>query len=282
MAGALVPVAVAAASAARLSEWLYAVVGYRFDGGSLVTGSFSGGPTSSGSLPPAGKALGPLALLAAVGWRRSPLLARIWLGAAVVGVLGGGNFHPHYYLQLVAAAFVAGGGWRPHAVAWRRAPRSPVGAAAAATFALALPVAWATPTEQAKTIWPADPHLVHDAALARYVRAHTLPTERVLAVWATPTSTTSLTAGPPSATSGRATLPRFRAPSRPSATHWRRGGRSSWSSSNRPRSSIRAAARPLCCRREYRHVARVGGASVYRSRSHRMASATNSFVAPRA
>src|SRR2546422_234455 len=33
---ALVPVAIAAASAARLNDWLYAVFGYRFDGGSIV------------------------------------------------------------------------------------------------------------------------------------------------------------------------------------------------------------------------------------------------------
>src|SRR6476660_2019162 len=90
------------ASAARLNDWLYAVVGYRFDGSSLVTGSFAGrAPQLWLSLPPTGKALGLLVVLAAAGWRRAPLLARIWLGAAVVGVLAGGNCHPHYYLQLV-------------------------------------------------------------------------------------------------------------------------------------------------------------------------------------
>src|SRR5437870_4665739 len=89
---ALVPVAIAAASATRLNDWLYAVVGYRFDGGSLVTGSFAGRAHQLWlSLPPASKALGLLVVLAAAGWRRAPLLARIWLGAAVVGVLGGGN-----------------------------------------------------------------------------------------------------------------------------------------------------------------------------------------------
>src|SRR5437660_2538471 len=42
VAGALVPVAIAAASAARLSDWLYAVFGYRFNGDSLLTGSLTG------------------------------------------------------------------------------------------------------------------------------------------------------------------------------------------------------------------------------------------------
>ena len=39
LAGAIVPIGIAAASAARLSDWLYAVVGYRFQGDSMVTGS---------------------------------------------------------------------------------------------------------------------------------------------------------------------------------------------------------------------------------------------------
>jgi hypothetical protein len=184
--GALVPIAVAAASAARLSDWLYAVVGYRFNGDSIVTGSFATRTHQLWtSLPPAGKALGLLALLAAAGWRRAPVLARIWVAAAALGVLGGGNFHPHYYLQLVPPlSLLAAVGVR---TIWLSAPRPAVaaaGAAAAATLAVAMPVAWASPTEQAETIWPSDPHLAHDAVLARYVRAHTLPTQRVLAVWA--------------------------------------------------------------------------------------------------
>ena len=186
LGGALVPVALAAASAARLSDWLYAVVGYRFHGDSIVTGSLSSRIHQLWiSLPPAGKALGVLALLAAAGWRRSPLLARIWLGAGVVGVLGGGNFHPHYYLQLVPPlSLLAAEGVR---TLWLSAPRPAIAAACAAavgTLALAMPVAWATPTQQAETIWPRDPHLVHDGFLARYVRAHTRPNQRVLAVWA--------------------------------------------------------------------------------------------------
>ena len=71
VASALVPVAIAAASAARLSAWLYAVFGYRFEGDSLLTGSLSGRTHQFWlSLPPAGKALGLLAVLTAVGWRR--------------------------------------------------------------------------------------------------------------------------------------------------------------------------------------------------------------------
>jgi 4-amino-4-deoxy-L-arabinose transferase-like glycosyltransferase len=186
VSAALLPVAVAATSAARLSDWLYAVVGYRFHGDSLLTGSVDGRLHQLWlSLPPASKGLGLLAILAAVGYRPAPLLARIWLGTALLGVVGGGNFHPHYYLQLVPPLSLLGAlGLRR---LWLAAPRPALGATAAgaaATLALALPVAWASPVRQAQTIWPHDPHLVHDAALARYVRAHTRARQRILAVWA--------------------------------------------------------------------------------------------------
>jgi hypothetical protein len=278
VAGALVPVAIAAASATRLSAWLYAVVGYRFDGDSLLNGSLSGRAHQFWlSLPPAGKALGLLALLAAVGWRRSPLLARIWLGAAVLGAVAGGNFHPHYYIQLVPPlSLLAAVGVR---TLWLSAPRPAIaaaGAAAAATLALALPVAWATPTEQAKTIWPADPHLVHDAAIARYVRAHTLPTERVLAVWAD-ADLYYLADRRPAVrylwSQNIASIPG----ALDAVRHALATRRAELVVVVQPPSKLDPSGRTAALlRREYRLVARLGGASVYRSGSHRMASAINS------
>jgi hypothetical protein len=271
LGGALVPVAIAAASAARLSDWLYAVVGYRFHGDSIVTGSMPNRIHQLWmSLPPVGKALGILALLAAAGWRRSPLLARIWLGAAVVGVLGGGNFHPHYYLQLVPPlSLLAAEGVR---TLWLSAPRPAVaaaGAAAVATLALAMPVAWATPTKQAETIWPRDPHLIHDGVLARYVRAHTRPGQRVLAVWAD------------------ADL-YYLADRRPAVRYlWSRNVASIPGALQAVHHALatRRAALVLVVqapakldpsgrtaallRREYRRVARIGGATVYRTRNLR-------------
>jgi hypothetical protein len=270
VAGALVPVAIAAASAARLSAWLYAVVGYRFNGDSLLTGSLTGRAHQFWlSLPPAGKALGLLALLAVIGWRHSPLLARIWMGAAILGAIGGGNFHPHYYLQLVPPlSLLAAVGVR---TLWLSAPRPAIAAAAAgtaATLALTIPVAWATPTEQAETIWPADPHLVHDAVLARYVRAHTRPRERILAVWAD------------------ADL-YYLADRRPAVRYlWSRNVASIPGALQAVRDALATQRAELVIvvqppakldpsgrtaallRREYRPVARVAGASVYRSRPH--------------
>jgi hypothetical protein len=277
VAGALVPVAIAAASAAGLSDWLYAVVGYRFDGDSLVTGSLAGRANQLWlSLPPAGKALGPLVLLAAVGWRRSPLLARIWLGAAMLGVLGGGNFHPHYYLQLVPPlSLLAAVGVR---TLWLSAPRPAIAAAAAAaaaTFALALPVAFATPTEQAKTIWPRDPHLIHDAVLARYVRAHTDPRQRILAVWAD-ADLYYLAARRPAVrylwSSNVAAIPgALQAVQRALATR-----RAELVLVVQPVAKLDPTGRTAAFLRQgYKRVARVGGAAIYRSRSQRKTIATS-------
>jgi hypothetical protein len=278
VSAALVPVAIAAVSAARLNEWVYAVVGYRFDGDLLLSGSGSARLHQLWlSLPPAAKALGLLTVLAAVGWRRSPPLARFWLGAAAVGVLGGGNFHPHYYLQLVPPLSLLGAvGVRTLWQARWRPALAVACAGAIATLALALPVALASPAAQAEAIWPHDPHLVHDGALARYVRAHTRARDRVLAVWAD------------------ANL-YYLANRRPAVRYlWARNLASvpgALTTVHRVLAARRAAlvlivqppakldpsgrtARLL--RREYRRVARVRGVSVYRSRIQRKTSATSS------
>jgi 4-amino-4-deoxy-L-arabinose transferase-like glycosyltransferase len=183
---ALVPVALGAVTAPHFADWWNAVVAYRGQGDSLITGA----PGHRlqlllSSLPPGAKALGLLALLAAAGWPRSPLLARLWLGAALLGVLGGGNFHPHYYLQLAPPlSLLAGIGVRRLLVRPQRALAAACCAAAVATVGLTAPLWFASSTAQARTIWPHDPHLVNDGELAAYVRAHTEPGQRILVLWA--------------------------------------------------------------------------------------------------
>ena len=183
---ALAPVALGAATAPHLGDWWNAVVSYRAQGDSLLTGS----PGHRldlllSSLPAVAIGLGLLGLLAAVGWRTAPLLARLWFGAALVGVAGGGNFHPHYYLQLAPPlSLLAGVGvWRlfaqPH-----RALAACCGAAAAATVAVTAPLWFASGAAQARTVWPHDPHLVDDGQRAAFVRAHTTPGQQILVVWA--------------------------------------------------------------------------------------------------
>jgi hypothetical protein len=183
---ALLPVGVAVLSAPSASDWWYAIVTYRGQGDSIVSGS-PGARLSQfwDSLPEVARALSALAALAAVGWRRSPLLARLWLGAAALGVLGGGNFHAHYYVQLAPPlALLAGVG------ATRLLERR-AGLAAGVCAGLALwgvvsvaPLWFDSPRAQAAAIFPADDHLQHDDAVIRYVRSHSRPGDRIFVMWA--------------------------------------------------------------------------------------------------
>lgn len=183
---AAAPVVAGLLSAVTLHSWWFAVVGYRGSGDSLVTGSVSHRfGLLADSLPTATKGLGLLVLLAIVGWRGAPLLVRLWLGAAVLGVLGGGNFHFHYYLQLVPPlAILAGAGVERVLASRHRVLAVAFLAVAIATAVVTVPLWFESSTAQAKAIWPKDPHLQHDAAVVRYVKAHTRPGQKVLVLWA--------------------------------------------------------------------------------------------------
>lgn len=186
LAAAAAPVLAGALAAVSLHRWWFAVVGYRGSGDSLVTGSFAHRlDLFATSLPAAAKGLGLLALLAVVGWRGSPLLVRLWLGTAALGVLGGGNFHFHYYLQLVPPLSILAGAGVAGLLA-RRDRRAALvfGAVAVATVVVTAPLWFDGPSAQAKAIWPDDVHLRHDAAVVRYLDAHTRPGQKVLVLWA--------------------------------------------------------------------------------------------------
>lgn len=182
---ALVPVLLAALTAPDFSDWWNAVVAYRGEGDSLLTDA----PEHrlrllAESLPAAAKGLGVLAMLAAIGWRASPRIARLWLGAALIGVLGGGNFHSHYYIQLAAPlSLLAAVGVRRLVDERRPVATAACGAAAAVALALTVPLGFASGSAQARTVWPDDRHLVHSDAVASYVRAHTRPTEPIYVLW---------------------------------------------------------------------------------------------------
>ena len=186
VAAAAAPVVAGALAAVSLHRWWFAVVGYRGSGDSLVTGSLVHRlDLLASSLPAAAKGLGLLALLGAVGWRGSPLLVRLWLGAAVLGVLGGGNFHFHYYLQLVPPLSILAGAGVSRIVTRRdRRAVLVLGAVAVATVVFTVPLWFDGPNAQAEAIWPDDVHLRHDAAVVRYLDAHTRPGQKVLVLWA--------------------------------------------------------------------------------------------------
>ncbi len=186
VAAALLPVGVAALSAPSTSDWWYAMVTYRSQGDSIISGS-PGDRLSQfwDTLPEVARALSALAALAVVGWRRSPLLVRLWLGAAALGVLGGGNFHAHYYVQLAPPlALLAGVG--AARLAERRAGLAAGVCAGLALWGIAsaVPLWFDSPRAQAAAVFPADGHLQHDAAVVDYVRSHSRPGDRIFVMWA--------------------------------------------------------------------------------------------------
>jgi 4-amino-4-deoxy-L-arabinose transferase-like glycosyltransferase len=168
------------------SDWWYAMVTYRGAGDSIVSGSpgdrFS---QFSDTLPAVLQALAALAALAVFGWRRAPLLAKLWLGAAAFCVLGGGNFHAHYYVQLAPPLAVLAGVGLADVIARRRGLAAGV-ATGLALWALVVtvPLWFESPREQAAQVFPQDAHLQVDGAVADYVRAHTAPGDRIFVMWA--------------------------------------------------------------------------------------------------
>lgn len=168
--GALVPVAACAAAAPGVRDWWFAVVAYRFHGDSIVTGSASArlGELVA-SLRPLAAGLAPLLVLGGRGLAGSTPFVRVWAVAAALGVIGGGQFHAHYYIQLVAPLAVAGASGLERMLA---SPRRLVEAgvvvvAAAAAVAFVLPAAGASTAAQVRLFFPHDPHLADDAAVAR-------------------------------------------------------------------------------------------------------------------
>src|SRR5581483_7276154 len=228
LAAGAVPVLVGALAAGDLGRWWFAVVGYRGEGDSIVTGSLVHRlDLLQQSLPAVAKGLGLLALLALAGWRRSPLLVRLWLGAAALGVVGGGNFHPHYYLQLVPPlAVLAGAGVERLLRARLRLAAAVCAAAAAGTVAVTAPLWFAGGSATAPS--PA----TSSATRGRATRSCSSGPR--------PTSTTSPTGRPPSRTCGAGTWRRSRARS---ATRGRRSPRVARRSSRRCRASALSTAR---------------------------------------
>jgi hypothetical protein len=179
-AAVAVPVAAGLLLSGDPSAWFRAVVVYGLHASGTGLGPHERWTLFQRSFGSAAKALGPVVVLALLGWRRAPALARIWLSFSVVGVLVGGNFHDHYYLQLVVplalvSAFV------PLPSRW-----SAMSAAVAAGLAIlfAAPLWRATDVAQARAIWPRDAHVQSDATVANFLRDNTRPAQRIYVLWA--------------------------------------------------------------------------------------------------
>lgn len=178
VAAAAAPVILAVLSAPSVHDWWEAVVAYRGQGDSLATGSIGARAHQFwDTAPHAALALGPLAVLAAVGFRRAPLLVQLWFVAAAVGVLGGGNFHAHYYVQLAAPLAALG------AFGVRRLGMRPVVVVAAIAVISTGVLAFASRSTQTRIVWRHDPHLRVDASVVPVIRANVPPGKPIAVTW---------------------------------------------------------------------------------------------------
>jgi len=186
VATAAVPVLVGFLSASDQGNWWYAMVTYRGQGDSILSGSTGGRwHQFRESVVPVLKADAPLFLLAAYGWRTSPLLARLWVAAAALGVLGGGNFHNHYYIQLGPPLAILAGWGAARAIERRSGLVAGVAVGLALWAAyFTVPLWFDSPVAQARAVFPGDGHLQHDGPVIDYVRSHTRPGQRIFVMWA--------------------------------------------------------------------------------------------------
>jgi len=182
---ALVPVAACVTAAPSAGDWWFGVVSYRGQGDSLLTGpAATRWHELTGSLQALGEGLAPLLVLGLRGLAAVPTFVRLWLGTALIGVLGGGQFHAHYYIQLVPPLTLAAAvGLERMLVSRRRALELAVALAAALAAAVTvLPAAGASTASQVRLFFPHDLHLADDATVARAVAARTTARDTILVV----------------------------------------------------------------------------------------------------
>ncbi|MBT5775186.1 MAG: hypothetical protein HOH95_12510 [Dehalococcoidia bacterium] len=168
-----------------LYDYAYATLLFRLEAGgseallpSLATGSFQ-------TL----FVWAPLAAAALLGWRHLPkpdsqrafLLA--WFATSLVGVALGGNWWPHYFVQLIpplsllaAAGFVAAA--RNDGLSARQYLTAGATAPAIAFVLLVWPAATMSPDQGAIDVFPGDRYL-NSSPAAAYLRAHTNPADQI-------------------------------------------------------------------------------------------------------
>jgi hypothetical protein len=178
VAAAALPVVAGVLSAASVHDWWEAVVAYRGQGDSLATGSVGARFHQFWqTAPQAALALVPLALLAVVGFTRAPLLVRLWLVGAAVGVLGGGNFHAHYYVQLAAPLAALG------AFGVARLGMPALAAVVAIAVLSTAFLALQSRDTQTRVVWRHDPHLRVDGDVVPLIQRSVPPGKPIAVVW---------------------------------------------------------------------------------------------------
>ena len=190
--GGVAPAAAVLAHAATvgIGDWWYAVLGYRTSTESAVSGDLGArGRLLVDSIAPALRDLAPLWLALIPGFaaaRRAgaALIPAVWLAAGIVGFIGGGLYHPHYWVQLIAPlALVAAVGFdrllaRPRLAAATLA----VGVATVLSFSVEV-YAERSPA-RISALTSHDSRILDAPRVGRALRHSTAPGDRVYVIWA--------------------------------------------------------------------------------------------------
>jgi 4-amino-4-deoxy-L-arabinose transferase-like glycosyltransferase len=186
-AAALVPVAIAAGTAPDFANWWHAVVTYRTESESIWNGPLGKHVLLlAAGLRAAALALAVPIVLSIGGWRLAPTLVKLWFAAGLVGIAGGGNFWPHYWIQIVPPLCIIAA-LRLRELVDSGDLRRPVRVlplALATAFCLVMTFAALAGNEQRRVrlVLPGEQLRLYDDDIAAYVRARTEPGERVLIV----------------------------------------------------------------------------------------------------
>ncbi len=191
-AGAALPVGLALAHAAAtgLGDWWWAIVGYRTGTESAISGdTLHRLRLLAESLSPAAQALLPLLLLLPAGLvalRRARRLAlpALWLVLGLLGLLAGGLYHPHYWVQLILPLAVVGGAALAEALHVRNRPLLVASALAALACGALQAGAWHGGPTAISRATTADARVVSAAPVGAALAAATTPDERVYVIWA--------------------------------------------------------------------------------------------------
>jgi len=183
---AVLPWAVALAHAVTvgIDRWWFAVAGYRLYADRPTDGVLGRLGLFWDAVPPLVLDAAPLLAVGVISVGRLSRRHRIygaWLLGGLVGVVGGGLFHPHYWLQLLPLGAVAA------AVVWSRAPRRVLPAVVAGVVVLAagwVPFLLTRSPDELVVDATGEPRLATAEELGHELASLSGPDDTVLVVWA--------------------------------------------------------------------------------------------------
>jgi hypothetical protein len=183
-------VAVVYAAATGFSDFWYAVVGYRSQSESILSGSVTTRMhLLTATIPPAIRDLAPLLVFAPIGIvvlvRSRSFLVVVWLAAAIIGFLAGGLYHPHYWVQLIAPLAVLAGVGVDAVYARSRLVAVTLAVVTLSVVVVTSRAVYTAPNQAQRSLLTSnDARILSAPAVGRELRRLARPHQRVFVMWA--------------------------------------------------------------------------------------------------